>query len=127
MREALGHGPFPLLVDLGTGTGRMLELFAPRFERGLGLDVNQPMLAYARSKLDKAGLANADVRHGDIYDLALADGVADAVVMHQVLHYLSEPSLAIREAARVLAPGGRLLIADFAPHDLEELRQTPRP
>jgi len=124
MRDALGAGPFPMLVDLGTGTGRMLELFAPRFARGLGLDVNQPMLAYARSKLDKAGLANADVRHGDIYDLALADGVADAVVMHQVLHYLSEPSLAIREAARVLAPGGRLLIADFAPHDLEELREN---
>jgi ArsR family transcriptional regulator len=124
MREALGPGPFPLLVDLGTGTGRMLELFSGAFERGLGLDVNRSMLAYARSKLKNAGLANASVRHGDMYNLALADGVADAVVMHQVLHYLSEPAQAILEAARVLAPKGRLLIADFAPHDLEQLRES---
>ncbi len=123
MLEALGAGPFRLFVDLGTGTGRVLELFAERFERGLGLDVNQPMLAYARSKLTKARLSRAEVRHGDIYTLALGDGVADAVVMHQVLHYLSEPALAISEAARVLAPSGRLLIVDFAPHDLEYLRE----
>ena len=122
-RDALGAGPFGMLVDLGTGTGRMLELFAGRYQRGLGLDVNQSMLTLARSKLGNAGLTNAEVRHGDIYDLALADGVADAVVMHQVLHYLAEPALAVREAARILAPGGRLVIADFAPHDLEELRQ----
>jgi ArsR family transcriptional regulator len=64
-----------------------------------------------------------DDRVGDIYALALPDGVADAVVMHQVLHFLSEPALAIREAARVLAPGGRLLLVDFAPHDLEFLRE----
>ena len=81
------------------------------------------MLAYARSKLSKAQIARAQVRHGDIYALSLPDGVADAVVMHQVLHFLSEPALAIREAARVLAPGGRLLIVDFAPHDLEFLRE----
>jgi ArsR family transcriptional regulator len=81
------------------------------------------MLAYARSKLAKAHLTHAQVRHGDIYALSLPDGVADAVVMHQVLHFLSEPALAIREAARVLAPGGRLLIVDFAPHDLEFLRE----
>ena len=121
--EALGPGPFKLLVDLGTGTGRILELFADRYSRGLGFDLNQAMLAYARSKLSKAQLARAQVRHGDIYALSLPDAVADAVVMHQVLHFLSEPALAIREAARVLAPGGRLLIADFAPHDLEFLRE----
>lgn len=118
----LGSGPFPMLVDLGTGTGRMLELLAGRYVRGLGLDVNQSMLAYARSKLKTAGHANAEVRHGDIYALPLADRSVNAVVMHQVLHYLSEPTLAINEAARVLAPGGRLLIVDFAPHDVEELR-----
>jgi len=123
MLEALGPGPFKLLLDLGTGTGRALELFAPRFERGIGLDLNQSMLAYARSKLAKAGPLNAEVRHGDIYNLALADGVAQAVVMHQVLHYLSDPALAVAEAARVLAPGGRLLIVDFAPHDLAFLRE----
>jgi ArsR family transcriptional regulator len=121
--EALGPGPFKLLVDLGTGTGRILELFADRYARGLGFDLNQAMLAYARSKLSRAQLTQAQVRHGDIYALSLPDGVADAVVMHQVLHFLSEPALAIREAARVLAPGGRLLIADFAPHDLEFLRE----
>ena len=124
MLEALGPGPFGMLLDLGTGTGRTLELFAGRYQRGLGLDVNQSMLDYARSKLSAAGLANAEVRHGDLYNLALPAGVADAVVMHQVLHYLSEPLLAIREAARALAPGGRLLIVDFAPHNLERLRET---
>lgn len=120
--EALGPGPFKLLIDLGTGTGRILELLADRYARGLGFDVNNAMLAYARSNLSKGNLPQAQVRHGDIYDLSLQDGVADAVVMHQVLHFLSEPALAIREAARVLAPGGRLLIVDFAPHDLEFLR-----
>jgi ArsR family transcriptional regulator len=122
MRDALGAGPFGLFVDLGTGTGRTLELFADRFRRGLGIDVNQTMLAYARAKLTANGQANAQVRHGDIYALSLADRQADAVVMHQVLHFLSDPSLAIREAARVLAPGGKLLIVDFAPHTLEFLR-----
>jgi ArsR family transcriptional regulator len=63
------------------------------------------------------------VRQGDIYDLPLADRAADAVVMHQVLHFLSDPPNALREAARVLAPGGRLLIVDFAPHQLEYLRE----
>ena len=123
MGQALGPGPFNLLVDLGTGTGRTLEFLADRFERGLGFDLNQAMLAYARSKLARAHLTRAQVRHGDIYALSLPDGVADAVVMHQVLHFLAQPALAIREAARVLAPGGKLLIVDFAPHDLEFLRE----
>jgi ArsR family transcriptional regulator len=112
-----------MLVDLGTGTGRMLELFGPRFRRGLGLDLNPAMLAYARAKLERAGLAHAQVRQGNIYDLPLADRSADAVVMHQVLHFLSDPQRAVREAVRVLAPGGRLLIVDFAPHELEFLRE----
>lgn len=124
MQEALGPGPFGFLVDLGTGTGRTLEVFADKFDRGLGLDVNQTMLAYARANLKSKGLVRAQVRHGDIYALALADGQADAIVMHQVLHFLSDPSLAVREAARVLAPGGKLLIVDFAPHDLEFLRSA---
>ena len=121
--SALGAGPFDLLVDLGTGTGRMLELFAPRYRRGIGLDLSPAMLAYARAKLERTGLTHAQVRQGDIYDLPLADQSANAVVMHQILHFLSDPQRAIREAARVLAPGGRLLIVDFAPHELEFLRE----
>lgn len=121
--DALGDGPFDLLVDLGTGTGRILELLADRYQRGIGFDLNNAMLAYARSNLSRANLSRIQVRHGDIYALSLPDGVADAVVMHQVLHFLSDPVPAIREAARVLAPGGRLLIVDFAPHDLEFLRE----
>lgn len=122
MSDALGAGPFEFLLDLGTGTGRTLALFADRYTRGLGIDVNQSMLAYARSGLVREGLEHAHVRHGDIYALSLADKQSDAVVMHQVLHFLSDPLLAIREGARVLLPGGRLLIVDFAPHELEFLR-----
>jgi ubiquinone/menaquinone biosynthesis C-methylase UbiE/DNA-binding transcriptional ArsR family regulator len=121
---ALGSGPFEFLVDLGTGTGRILELFGQRFHRGLGLDLNPAMLAYARSKLARAGLAHAQVRQANIYDLPLGDQTADAVVIHLVLHFLSDPQRAIREAVRVLAPGGRLLIVDFAPHALEFLREA---
>ena len=120
---ALGSGPFDLLVDLGTGTGRMLEVFAPRFRRGVGIDLSPAMLAYARAKLERAGLTHAQVRRADLFDLPLPDQSADAVMMHQVLHFLSDPQPAIREAARVLAPGGRLLIVDFAPHELEFLRE----
>ena len=101
----------------------MLELFADRFRRGLGLDLSPAMLAYARAKLERAGLQHAQVRQADIYDLPLADQAADAVIMHQVLHFLSRPAARLREAARVLAPGGRLLIVDFAPHELEFLRE----
>jgi ArsR family transcriptional regulator len=121
--DALGPGPFDLLLDLGTGTGRMLEVFGKRFRRGLGLDLNPAMLAYARAKLERAGLTNAQVRQGNLYDLPLADRSADAVVMHQVLHFLSDPQRAVHEAVRVLASGGRLLIVDFAPHELEFLRE----
>jgi ubiquinone/menaquinone biosynthesis C-methylase UbiE/DNA-binding transcriptional ArsR family regulator len=124
MRAELGAGPFELFVDLGTGTGRILELFAPTYERALGLDLNQSMLTYARSKLSTLGLSRAQVRHGDIYNLVLADNSASVVTMHQVLHFLSDPRRAILEAARVLAPGGRLLIVDFAPHTLDFLRET---
>ncbi|HXF55760.1 MAG TPA: metalloregulator ArsR/SmtB family transcription factor [Hyphomicrobiaceae bacterium] len=124
MRTALGPGPFDLLLDLGTGTGRMLELFADCYRRAIGIDASHSMLAVARAKLDRARLRRAQVRHGDIYHLGLDDGVADAVVMHQVLHYLSDPDQALREAARVLSPGGRLIVVDFAPHELEFLRQS---
>ncbi len=120
--RVLGDGPFGLLVDLGTGTGRMLELLSGRYERAIGFDINHTMLDYARSKIEEAGIVGASVRHGDLYEVALADGAADAVIMHQVLHFLTEPAHAIREAARILAPYGRLIIVDFAPHTMEFMR-----
>ncbi|MEZ0279551.1 MAG: ArsR/SmtB family transcription factor [Methylibium sp.] len=123
MDEALGQGPFDLLVDLGTGTGRILELFGGRAARSLGFDINHAMLSYARMKLERAGLAHAQVRHADLYNVPLQDGAADAVVLHQVLHFLDDPAAAVAEAARLLAPGGKLLLVDFAPHELEFLRE----
>ncbi|MEQ8825762.1 MAG: metalloregulator ArsR/SmtB family transcription factor [Filomicrobium sp.] len=124
MVEALGSKPFDLMVDLGTGTGRTLELFANLYSRAIGFDVNQSMLAYARAKLSQAGVDHAQVRHGDIYNLSLGAGEADVVVMHQVMHFLVDPSPVLAEAARCLKPGGRLLIVDFAPHEMEFLRDV---
>jgi ubiquinone/menaquinone biosynthesis C-methylase UbiE len=119
---ALADRPFRSLLDLGTGTGRMLELFGPQIERGLGLDLSLDMLALARSRLDRAGLRHCSVRQGDLYDLALPKDFFDVVIIHQVLHFLDDGARAIAEAARVLRPSGRLLIVDFAPHELEFLR-----
>lgn len=124
MLAALPTRPVDLLVDLGTGTGRMLELFAERCARGIGFDLSHAMLAYARSKLDAAGITHAQVRQGDIFDVPLADASAGAVVLHQILHFLADPLRAIQEAARILAPGGTLLVVDFAPHELEFLREA---
>jgi len=123
IRGALADRPIRALLDLGTGTGRMLELFAPDIERGLGLDLSLDMLALARARLDRAGLKHCSVRQGDIYDLALPRDSFDVVIVHQVLHFLDDSARAIGEAARVLRPGGRLLVVDFAPHDLEFLRE----
>lgn len=109
------------LVDIGTGTGRMIELFGRDADHALGVDRSPEMLRLARVKLTEAGL-DAELRQGDMYALPLAAGTADTVILHQVLHYAQNPSAAVAEAARLLAPGGRLLIADFAPHEREELR-----
>jgi len=123
IREALVDRPFRSLLDLGTGTGRMLELFAGDIERGLGLDLSLEMLAIARSRLERAGLRHVSVRQADIYSLAPPRETFDVVLIHQVLHFLDDGARAIGEAARMLRPGGRLLVVDFAPHDLEFLRE----
>ena len=122
IRAALAGAPMRSLLDLGTGTGRMLEMFGPDLERGLGLDLSLDMLALARARLDRAGLKHCSVRQGDIYDLSLPKDSFDVVIIHQVLHFLDDGARAIHEAARVLRPAGRLLVVDFAPHDLEFLR-----
>jgi ubiquinone/menaquinone biosynthesis C-methylase UbiE/DNA-binding MarR family transcriptional regulator len=110
------------LLDIGTGTGRILEILGPRVERALGIDQSREMLAVARVNLERAGLENASVRLGDMYQLDLPDASFDAVAIHQVLHYADRPAAAIAEAARVLRPNGILVLVDFAPHALEFLR-----
>ncbi len=110
------------LLDVGTGTGRMLELFAPRVARAEGIDISPPMLAIARANLERAGLAHCAVRQADMYRLPFPPASFDAVTIHQVLHFADDPAAAITEAARVLRPGGHLLVADFAPHHVEALR-----
>lgn len=111
------------LLDVGTGTGRILELFGDRISHGLGIDASREMLAVARANLEQAGLRHCQVRLGDMYQLTLAGQSQDAVIFHQVLHYAEEPADAIAEAARVLRPGGTMLVVDFARHDLEHLRE----
>jgi ubiquinone/menaquinone biosynthesis C-methylase UbiE/DNA-binding transcriptional ArsR family regulator len=122
--KAAGPGPYRSLVDLGAGTGRMLLLLGDRAKKAVGLDLSQQMLNIARAEAAKAGLAHAELRHGDIADTRLPSGCADLVTIHQVLHYLTDPAAAVAEAARLTAPGGRLVIADFAPHSLEFLREA---
>jgi ubiquinone/menaquinone biosynthesis C-methylase UbiE/DNA-binding transcriptional ArsR family regulator len=110
------------LLDIGTGTGRMLEILAPRAGHAVGIDTSREMLTIARVNLERAGLRNCSIRQGDMYQLPLPGASFDIVVIHQVLHYADRPAAVIEEATRVLRPGGRLLIVDFAPHELEFLR-----
>ncbi len=121
--ETLAGGEIGDFLDIGTGTGRMLELFAPRVRRGVGIDLNRDMLTMARAGLEAAALRHCQVRQGDMYHLPFASASMDAVMIHQVLHFALDPAGAIAEAARVLRPGGRLALVDFLPHDLEYLRE----
>ncbi len=119
--------PIENFLDAGTGTGRMLELIAPHAKRAVGIDVSPDMLAIARDRLLRENIHNAQVRLGDTYRMPFLNGAAgngfDVVLFHQVLHYLDDPGTAVAEAARVMTPGGKLLIADFASHKEEYLRE----
>lgn len=109
-------------LDIGTGTGRILELFGPGVKRGVGIDQSREMLSVARANLQHANLRNCQVRQGDMYQLPFPGASFDVVVIHQVLHFAEDPAEVIAEAARALRPGGRIVVVDFAPHDLETLR-----
>ncbi|MEM6413380.1 MAG: metalloregulator ArsR/SmtB family transcription factor [Pseudomonadota bacterium] len=122
MLKMLGEETARVFVDLGTGAGRMLSVFSQYYKVGYGFDVSHEMLSMARANLEKEKITNAQVRLGDIFSLPLEDAFADVVCIHQVLHFLAEPEAAVREAARLLTDDGVLLISDFAPHDLEFLR-----
>lgn len=124
LKELIGARPFQSMLDLGTGTGRLLELFASLYRRGIGIDLSREMLSVARANLEHAGITHAQVRQGDIYAPPVERDGFDLITMHQVLHYLDEPGTAIREAARLLRPSGRLVIVDFAPHTHEFLRES---
>lgn len=124
--KALEAGSLGRLLDIGTGTGRMIELLGPRATSALGIDRSPEMLRLARGRIEGAGLAHGAVRRGDMYVLPPADGSIDTVIIHQVLHFADDPAAVIAEAARVLAPSGRLLVVDFMPHGREELRSQQR-
>nr|WP_314436673.1 metalloregulator ArsR/SmtB family transcription factor [uncultured Brevundimonas sp.] len=124
LEKAVGPGPFERVVDLGTGSGRMLTLFGKKAKMSVGLDLSQNMLNIARANVSKAGVEQVELRHGDIFATRLPAASADLVIVHQVLHYLSDPSAAVAEACRLVSPGGRLVIIDFAPHDFEHMREA---
>ncbi|MBN9363797.1 MULTISPECIES: metalloregulator ArsR/SmtB family transcription factor [unclassified Devosia] len=120
--EAMQGRVVDTLIDLGTGTGRMLELLAGHYRRGIGIDASREMIAVARAKLAACSIGHAQVRLGDIADLDAGAGRADVIVVHQVLHYFDDPGRVLAQARRALKPGGEMLIVDFAPHGLEFLR-----
>ena len=124
IRETIGNRPYRSVLDIGTGTGRMLQLLVgdrTDMTRAVGLDNSHSMLAVARANLERAEVRGIELRQGDVYSPPIEPGF-DLIVVHQVLHFLEDPARAIREARRLLAPGGRLLIVDFAPHTQEFLR-----
>jgi ArsR family transcriptional regulator len=120
--DVVGDQPLGRVLDVGTGTGRMLQLLVDRAERAVGLDSSHSMLAVARANLERSGATDWELRQGDVHSPPLDVASFDLVVIHQVLHYLDDPARAIAEASRLVAPGGRLLVVDFAPHRHDFLR-----
>ena len=124
IRDIVGDAPISSLLDLGTGTGRMVSLLGGLAERIVGVDASHAMLAVARANLEHDTIKGVEWRQGDLYALPVDRNSFELVIVHQVLHFLDDPARALREAAQALAPGGRLVVVDFAPHDLEFLRET---
>lgn len=122
LSQALEGRAITDLLDVGTGTGRMLELLGPRTQFAVGIDTSREMLAFARAAIEQAELRNCQVRLGDMYTLPFANDTQDVVVIHQVLHYADRPKMVIDEAKRVLREGGLLILVDFAPHTVDALR-----
>ncbi|HYN34924.1 MAG TPA: metalloregulator ArsR/SmtB family transcription factor [Ilumatobacteraceae bacterium] len=120
--DVIGDRPLGRVLDVGTGTGRMLQLFADRADRAVGLDASHSMLSVARANLERLGVQGWELRQGDVHSPPLERASFDLVVIHQVLHYLDDPARALAEAGRLVAPSGRLLVVDFAPHRHDFLR-----
>lgn len=120
--DALGDEQLGAVLDIGTGTGRMAELFAEQAQRVVALDKNLEMLRVARAKLQHLPTAQIELVQGDFVELPFEAGAFDTVLLHQVLHFAPDPAAPLAEAARVTRPGGRIAIVDFASHDREELR-----
>jgi ubiquinone/menaquinone biosynthesis C-methylase UbiE/DNA-binding transcriptional ArsR family regulator len=123
LQALVGREPVGDLLDIGTGTGRILTLLAPLATRAVGIDRSHEMLAFARAALAAPEYRHVQLRHGDMYHLAVPARSVDLIVLHQVLHFADDPVAVLREIVRVLRPGGRLLLIDFAPHREESLRE----
>ena len=121
--RALGDAPVGRLLDIGTGTGRMAELFAERADHIVALDKSLAMLRVARARLQHLRADCVELVQGDFANLSFASASFDTVLFHQVLHFAQSPALALNEAARVVRPQGRIAIVDFAAHQHEELRE----
>jgi ArsR family transcriptional regulator len=123
-----GQGRLGRVLDIGTGTGRVLELLGPRAEMGLGIDASAQMLALARSRLGQAGLAHCTVRQADMYRLPLPDGGDghgfDCTVLQMVLHHAEDPEAVLREAARVTRTGATIIVVELAAHAPHALSET---
>lgn len=121
--KMLGQGSLGRVLDIGTGTGRMAELFAQEAEHVVALDKSLEMLKVARAKLQDLPTEKVELVQGDFSDLPFSAASFETIVLHQVLHFAQEPERALTEAARVARPGAQIAIVDFAAHGREELRE----